>query len=134
MKIDIFNLEQKYYLAHCISVDCRMGAGIALDMDRKFSLREKIAKIYTFVNVGDVILIERVFNLVTKRRYYHKPTYETLQLTLDKMEAICHDNGIKYLAMPRIGCGLDGLDWGKVNEAIKKTFNDLNIEILICYL
>ena len=34
--------------------------------------------------------------------------------------------------MPRIGCGLDGLDWGIVKAIIKDVFEDTDIEILIC--
>lgn len=41
---------------------------------------------------------------------------------------------IQYLAMPKIGCGLDRLQWGKVREIIKDVFNDVNIEILVCSL
>ena len=43
-------------------------------------------------------------------------------------------NKIKYVAMPKIGCGLDRLQWGKVREIINETFKDLDIEILVCYI
>ena len=41
---------------------------------------------------------------------------------------------ITKLAMPCIGCGLDKLKWEKVREIIKEIFEDMDIEILICYL
>ena len=34
--------------------------------------------------------------------------------------------------MPLIGCGLDKLKWGKVRKIIIDTFNDTDIEILVC--
>lgn len=36
--------------------------------------------------------------------------------------------------MPKIGCGLDRLQWGKVREIIKEIFGDLDIEVRVCYL
>ncbi len=43
-------------------------------------------------------------------------------------------NKTKYLAMPKIGCGLDKLQWSKVREIICDVFKDVDIEILVCYL
>ena len=42
------------------------------------------------------------------------------------------DPGIK-IAMPRIGCGLDRLEWGNVRRMIKCLFADTDVEILVCY-
>lgn len=36
------------------------------------------------------------------------------------------------LAMPRIGCGLDRLQWVKVKEIIEEVFANTNVEILVC--
>lgn len=76
-------------------------------------------------------IIDRVFNLITKERYFNKPTYETISDSLDKMKTICLEIGVKKLAMPVIGCGLDRLEWDRVSEIIKDVFNDTNIEIII---
>lgn len=46
----------------------------------------------------------------------------------------CERHEIKYLAMPKIGCGLDRLQWGKVREIIQDKFKDLDIEIEVRYL
>lgn len=48
------------------------------------------------------------------------------------MKNICVEKQIQKIAMPIIGCGLDGLKWDKVSEIIKDVFNDINIEILVC--
>lgn len=39
-----------------------------------------------------------------------------------------------YIAMPKIGCGLDKLEWSKVKAIIEEVFAGTDIEILICYL
>ena len=50
------------------------------------------------------------------------------------MALLCKELEIKYLGLPKIGCGLDRLQWGKVREIIKEEFKDLDIEIEIRYL
>ena len=35
-KGNLFELDKKYALAHCISQDCAMGAGIAVAFDKEF--------------------------------------------------------------------------------------------------
>ena len=46
----------------------------------------------------------------------------------------CENLNITKLAMPKIGSGLDRLDWEKVKEIIQDVFDDSDIEILICSL
>ena len=50
------------------------------------------------------------------------------------MRKQCEEYGIKKLAMPKIGCGLDRLDWNKAESMILNIFNECDIEIVICYL
>jgi len=81
----------------------------------------------------ECILIDRVFNLVTKDFYYEKPSYITLENTLDNMKRLCEINNIKYIAIPKIGCGLDRLSWYNVKKLIIEVFEETDIEILVCY-
>ena len=43
-------------------------------------------------------------------------------------------DGQTKVAMPLIGCGLDRLEWDKVKTIIAQTFNDTDIEVLVCKL
>ena len=81
------------------------------------------------------IEIDNVFNLITKEKYWQKPTYKSLEDSLIEMrEKISKNGNIKRLVMPKIGCGLDRLSWEKVEPMIKEIFKNLDIEIIICYL
>ena len=40
--------------------------------------------------------------------------------------------GVKKIAMPKIGCGLDRLGWVMVKHLIEQTFRDIEGEILVC--
>jgi hypothetical protein len=134
-KRNLFTVDDKYYFAHCISSDCKMGAGIAVDFQNKFYLRNALLNFDEDIRKHPTcILIDRVFNLITKKTYSGKPTYKSLEIALEEMGNLIDLYQIKYLAMPKIGCGLDRLQWGKVREIIKEVFQDTDIEILICYL
>lgn len=137
---DLFTVPQGYYLAHCISGDYALGAGIAKKFDEVYNMRFKLHRDYAipegekFANVGRALLVDNVFNLVTKERCFHKPTYDTLYDTLLDMREQCEDFAITKLAMPLIGCGLDKLDWEQVRDVIEDVFEKTDIEILVCRL
>ncbi len=83
---------------------------------------------------GECILIDNVLNLITKKKYYHKPTYQSMLEAITMMKVVCKANNIKKIAMPQIGCGLDQLEWGKVSKIILDVFSGTDIEILVCKL
>jgi len=72
-----------------------------------------------------------IFYLVTKERYYHKPTQEALRDALLQTREKCMELEIRKLAMPRLGCGLDGLKWPVVSLLIQDVFKDSGMEITI---
>ena len=132
-KFNLFEIDEKYYLAHCVSTCFNCGAGIAVDFVKKFPAIKQLRNQPPHP-VGSCVLVGRVFNLITKKVYYGKPTYETITASIKEMKNLCIEHDIKYVAMPKIGCGLDRLSWGKVREIIQETFSDTDIEIVICSL
>ena len=134
-KKDLFSVDSKYYLVHCISADYKMGAGIALEFEKRFHIKSSIKKDDLKIEVGTTLFTNnKIFNLITKEKYYNKPTYTTLRNALDGLKSICITRDIKYLAMPRIGCGLDKLYWNTVKIILEQVFYNTDIEILVCYL
>ena len=133
IKQNLFSLENTHYLAHCISADFNMGAGIAVEFNKRYGLQDAL-KENSPIAWPTTILIKKTFNLITKERYWHKPTYQTLEASLRHMALICKLQKVKKVAMPKIGCGLDRLQWEKVKRIIEREFKDLDIEVVICYL
>jgi hypothetical protein len=131
---DLFTVPQGYYLAHCISADFALGAGIAKTFDEVYNMRFKLFKNYDNYEYegGDALPIDNVFNLVTKPKCYHKPRYEAVREALEVMKELMINLDITKLAMPTIGCGLDKLQWIEVFKIIQEVFNDTDIDILIC--
>ena len=37
---DLFKYDKEYYLVHCINRDFALGAGIAKEFDKRYSMRE----------------------------------------------------------------------------------------------
>lgn len=130
---DLFQVDKKYYLAHCISADFALGKGIAVEFNKRYDMKKKLHN--QFIVNDDCwptcYMIDNVFNLVTKEKYWHKPTYQTLRGALVDMRKHIERYDIKYVAMPMIGSGLDRLEWLKVSEIIKDVFKNSDVEILV---
>ena len=130
---DLFEYADEMPLAHCISSDYVMGAGIAVPMAEKFNLRPVLEKLGKN-KYPDCIYMNNVFSLVTKKYASDKPSYENFEKSLWKMKKIVKFFNIKQVAMPRIGCGLDQLEWRVVKKIIEKIFIDTDLKIFVCYL
>ena len=128
---DLFTAPEDNYLAHCISQDYKMGAGIAVEFNHKFELKHKLSRINS--RCPDCILVDKVFNLITKDKYWHKPTYDSMRASLLKMKNIVIEKDVKKIAMPKIGCGLDKLAWSHVKKQLQEVFKDTDVEINIYY-
>ncbi|KAH3745687.1 hypothetical protein Pelo_12929 [Pelomyxa schiedti] len=89
-----------------------MGKGIVVKFTQRFgNMRPELQSMN--LSVGDVGAIARppsrwVFNIVNKEKHWSKATYQDLQRGLQSLAAHCMDKGVTNLAMPAIGCGLDG--------------------------
>lgn len=137
---DLFTIDKSYVLAHCVSNDARMGAGIAKQFVQKYELFPNI-KMHVYENstLGRVVRYSPpkdvdswiVYNLVTKEKYFHKPTYACIESTLLDLRDNMLTYNEQYLAMPRIASGLDKKDFNKVKEIIFTVFEDTEIKIKI---
>ena len=136
---DLFDFYGKAFLVHCISADFALGKGIAKQFDQNCQMKKRLRQEYPDYLAryrasgmkGDALWIDLVVNLVTKERYYQKPTYQSLQEALEKLADRCRVDGVANLAMPLIACGLDGLEWDKVSAMIQDVFRDTVCNITV---
>ncbi|KAL6053463.1 Macro domain [Balamuthia mandrillaris] len=131
-KGDLF-VETEACLGHCVSEDLVMGKGIAKPFKDKFGgLSELRAQHPT---TGGVCVLRRggrfIYYLITKKVYRDKPTYAALQSSLEAMREHCTRHGVKQLALPRLGCGLDGLRWPNVSRILQDVFKDCPIHVRV---
>jgi O-acetyl-ADP-ribose deacetylase (regulator of RNase III) len=110
-------------LCHCVSECLSMGKGIAVLFKNQFGCVDALKA--QQIGVGGVAVLDRtseegryIYYLITKPKYFHKPTYATLAASLAQMFQHMAAHGVTRVSMPEIGCGLDMLEWPKVREML----------------
>ena len=111
-------------IGHCISRDCKLGAGIAKLFRQRFGRVDELRG----SKVGEVSVLEIsgrfIYNLVSKDRYWDRPGYEVLEQCLVAMREHALLHQVECIGLPRIGCGLDGLNWELVRGLLDKVKSD----------
>lgn len=140
-KGDLFNSTDEA-LAHCVSKDLAMGAGIAKEFRKRFGKVEFLRQ--QQCNVGDVAYMDSwnkkvkttqtLFYMVTKEKYYQKPTIRSVSKALQRLRYLIIEMGITTLSMPMISTGLDQMSWPLVLQEIETAFYGSNVKITIWYL
>ena len=102
-------LDFPHSIAHCISADFELGAGVAKQIKEKFPNFFPTKKAYKqqllhaqYLGHGKI-----VFHLIVKSRYFHKPTYRSLRKTLLALRDQMNFYRIDKLGIPHLSCGLD---------------------------
>ena len=130
--VNRFNAEA---FAHGCNCKGAMGAGIAK------SFRERYPEMYKEYrcrcktqppefNLGDSFLWKAddkpwVFNLGTQEHYWRcRASYKAIEQVLKSMKRQADEQGIRSIAMPRVGAGYGGLPWNRIKSIIERVFND----------
>jgi len=135
------NTDKSTVYAHCIAQDDNYGAGIAPVFVKYFGIKKRLSyKLSESVakdkkgNEGFCIMIDNAANLITKAHTHGKPTYKSVENALISLRDYMADSGYYKLCIPKIGCGLDRLQWRKVREIIEKVFGNTDINIIVKHL
>lgn len=130
---DLFSAPRTHSLGHCVGADLAMGAGIAVKFRQTYGRIDELKG--QKVKSGGVAVLsdsERfIYYLVTKPESYGSPTYGDLRSSLSAMKSHMEKNGVAKLAIPRIGCGIDGLEWEKVQNELHSVFDEVDKEVEI---
>eukprot|EP00483_Globobulimina_turgida_P004593 UN04602 len=113
-----------------------MGKGIAVIFKKTFGGVATLRK--QKVKIGECAILLRqnryIYYLITKERYFHKPSYYSMTQSLKYMKNHAVIHNVKHISMPKIGCGLDRLQWNKVEQIIKNVFKNTDIKITVYQL
>ena len=71
-----------------------------------------------------------IYNLVTKSKLFKKPTLDNFRISLENMREPALLNNITRSSMPKIGCGLDKLQWTIVFKLIQDTYSGIQIQMI----
>ena len=107
-------------ILHCVSADFRMRKGLAREIRARFPLLPDVSH----AAVGDAIP-QRVpggaivIHLVTKTRFFHKPSVDSLMHAVASAAALLAAlPDVHRIRLPRLGCGLDRLEWPTVRPLV----------------
>lgn len=122
---------------NCVGV---MGAGLAAQFKGKmpamFKEYEKacadgeveIGKCHYWYNKKTK---QWVCNFPTKEHWLEPSFYTHIVMGLQNLVEFLNENDLKSVAIPRLGCGLGGLEWQHVNKMICDYFKNYSGECLI---
>lgn len=144
---NLFDADYCYVLAHCISCDvtAKIGMGKGIAKTFRDTYPAMAGEIASQLRIGKTIRYtfqkEVIYNLVTKNYYYQKATsnyrsayYKNIDSALINLRDQMVEYNEHFLALPRIGCGLDGCSWNEIKTMIQKVFADTDIHIIVWYL
>lgn len=132
---NIFNSDCQY-LVNPVNTVGVMGKGLALDFKNKFPDNFKKYRKYCKsgeFTVGKLLIIsennKKIVNFPTKLHWKNKSEINYILEGLEKLKTAIEKYNIKSIAMPKLGCGLGGLDWNIVYSEITKWHNQLDNKI-----
>lgn len=138
IKADLFTAPSHYALAHCVGADLLMGRGIAVAFKRKFGCKQYLleqGKVAGQVATLPANLCHReapIFYLVSKTfSTSYGPKWEDFVSCLVELRRLCEQMNLKYVAMPRIGCYNDHLNWCQVEAELYKTFHRSSTSVFV---
>lgn len=121
---------------NCVGV---MGAGVALsfknrypDMFRDYKRACKAGDVKPGrLHVWKNLESEWIINFPTKIDWREPSKYEYIEAGLKSLREFLSQHKDVKVVMPPLGCGLGGLDWGKVSSMIHESLLDLESEIIV---
>ena len=129
-------LPKPHSIGHCISADAKMSKGFAQHLSQRIPglrdtcRRKKLLTGQTFP-FWDRVGNRYIYNLVTKTKFSEEPTLPTLSLTLEEMKSLARLYGIPTIAIPKIGCGFDQMNWQDVVKLLRDVFAYSNIRTVV---
>ncbi len=149
IKGNIFDSKAEVLVSpvNCVGVS---GAGLAKQFKERFPDAQKLYERACFegkpnyLKLGDILLFDAIIwhlpkSIVyfpTKYHWKDKSKYSSIKESLYKLKIEIQFASWVYgfnltVAIPKIGCGLGGLDWNIVKEMIEEQFKDTDINVEI---
>lgn len=118
---DIFS-ARNIVRAHGVNCCGVMGLGIAVRFKQLYPEAYTGYREYCDLSAqpGDCFYYEGIFHLFVKDHWRNPSEIEWVESAVAKMDKIAVEEGIEEIHMPRIGCGLGGLDWKDVKAILQK--------------
>jgi O-acetyl-ADP-ribose deacetylase (regulator of RNase III) len=127
------NVEAMVNTVNCVGI---MGRGIALQFKEAYPANYKAYKHACDgkkVQPGHMFIYETglltnpifIINFPTKRHWRGKSRIEDIKTGLQDLKSVIQSRSIQSIAIPPLGSGLGGLNWGEVRDQIEMTLGGL---------
>jgi hypothetical protein len=98
---------------------------------RKQMIAQRAQRLGTVVVYTDPRTNRKLFNLMTKTLHHGKPKMKDLVSAIHALKVQCEIHGVDEIHIPKIGCGLDKLDWEEVLPCIEEAFTSSKVKVYI---
>ncbi len=139
LESDLFDLEVDAF-AHGCNLSGIMNAGIAREFKARypdmFMEYNAYCRAGTF-SLGDVHFYRpqdgrpNVINVGIQETTESRAIIEYVERGLEKIQESYGVWKINSIAMPRIGCGLGGLDWKDVRKVVERVFGSSDLSVVV---
>ena len=133
---DIADDQSGFPLCHAVSHCGRFGKGLALQLDRQYSLKNEF--LASPRQCPDVVIIRRptriILNLITKVHYRLIPTSQEVYDALLVLRSTLLNQNITCVVIPELSCGLDRLPLTKLFAYLSSIFAKTNISIIMYHV
>ena len=75
--------------------------------------------------------IRYIYNLVTEERFCDKRNLSTLPKTLEAMKTHAIKTDVSTIAIPKLGCGLDQMNWQEVVKVLRDIFDYVELKNVV---
>ncbi|WP_375563070.1 macro domain-containing protein [Bernardetia sp. OM2101] len=121
-----------------------MGKGLALAFKKQFPHNYKIYKEACknqAIDIGKLLLVDEstleqkkfVINFPTKKHWRSSSKIEYIEEGLKDLVRIIETQKFESMAVPALGCGLGGLEWGSVKLLLEKYLGNIDTTDIVIY-
>lgn len=131
---DIFKVEAAALVnaVNCVGI---MGSGVALQFKKRFPenfhaysracVHGEVRPGRMFIFDTGLVRPECIINFPTKRHWRDPSRLADIDAGLDALREEIRGRDIGSIAIPALGCGLGGLEWGVVKASMERVLGDL---------
>ena len=128
-------LQQPNSIGHCTSEHARMSKGFSEFISPRIpGLRSTCQKAKLLMGqvfpFWDSTRKRCIFNVVTKETFCEKPFLSSLSKTLEELKIHASTNGVS-IAIPKLGCGLDQMNWQEIVNLFQDIFAYADVQIVV---
>lgn len=136
---DLFKSDANI-LAHGCNCAGGFGSGVALHMSNKYPESKRCYMMKHSTEgwkLGDIQVVlvrsqKYVINCATQQDYYPRDRvhadYDAIRTCMIKVRDFAQKNGLT-IAIPKIGAGLAGGDWGIIEGILNEVFQDYDVTV-----